>query len=152
MIYTINKYAYWLALAAIISGVSIFYNQDYTLKTVLMISLLTLGLCTFVHIIIDAIFKFKVPSYFHYNEDIFYDTKWNWDWSTKKEILNLKPSCPTCKGEVFYSFDTLLHKTEFVCEKCKKQLANINSSHRNFVVQSVKKTIIRKLLKQDSSF
>ncbi|MFA7084392.1 MAG: hypothetical protein WC141_07645 [Arcobacteraceae bacterium] len=152
MINKINKYAYWLILTFLIFIICIAYNQDYSVQTVFLTFMLSLGVCTFLNIIFDAIFRFQVPYYFHYDQDIFYETQWNWDWNIKKEILHLKPTCPTCKSEVFHQFDTLLHKTEFVCETCNKQIANVNSSHRNFVLESVKNSIVRKLKKQDSSF
>lgn len=152
MIQKINKYVFWLVLTLLVSVALIFLSKDYSLNNIAMVFLLTLGIFTSVHMIIEAFFKFQAPSYYQYNQDIFYDTQWNWDWNLKKEILHLKPTCPTCKSEVFYSFDTLLNQTEFVCEKCNKQIANVNSSHRNFVVESVKKSIIRKLKKEDSSF
>lgn len=152
MIQKINKYAYWLVLTLLVSAALVFTSNDYTAANVSMIFLLTLGVFTSLHMLLEVIFKFQAPSYFQYNQDIFYDTQWNWDWNLKKEILHLKPTCPTCQSEVYYSFDTLLHQTEFVCEKCNKQIANVNSSHRNFVVESVKKSIVRKLKKEDPSF
>ena len=152
MIKRINKYLYWLILTLIVTTVLVMQSHNYTQMNMAMIFLLTLAFLTLIHLLLDVIFKFRAPAYFKYHEDIFYDIQWNWDWNLKKEILHLKPTCPTCKSEVYYNFDTLLYKTEFVCEKCNKQLANINSSNRNFVVESVKKSIIRKLTKEDASF
>lgn len=152
MIYKINRYIYWFALTLLITGVEIFISNNKELSHIAMVFLLSLAGCTFLNVLINAIFTFQAPSYFQYHQDIFYDTQWIWEWNTNKEILNLKPTCPVCHSELFYHFDTLLHQTEFVCEKCNKQVANVNSSHRNFVAESVKKSIVRKLKKEDSSF
>lgn len=152
MIQRINKYLYWLILTFAVSAGIIMRSQNYTPMNILMIFLLSLAFFTLIHLLLDVFFKFKAPSYFQYNQDIFYDVQWNWDWNLKKEILHLTPSCPTCKSNVYYTFDTLLNQTEFVCEKCNKQLANVNSSNRNFVLESVEKSIIRKLTKEDASF
>ncbi|MGD9553242.1 MAG: hypothetical protein AB7D96_09445 [Arcobacteraceae bacterium] len=152
MIHKINRYMYWFALTLLITGAGVLISDNKELSHMAMLFLLSLAVCTFLNVLFDILFKFQAPSYFQYHEDIFYDTQWTWEWNINKEILNLKPTCPACHSELFYHFDTLLHQTEFVCEKCNKQIANVNSSHRNFVVESVKKSIIRKLKKEDSSF
>lgn len=152
MIKRINKYVYWCILTLVVTAVCVWHSNNYTLLNGVMIFLLTFASLTFFHLLLDVIFKFKVPAYFKYEQDIFYEVQWQWNWNTNKEILHLKPFCPTCKSEVYYNFDTLLYKTEFVCEQCNKQLSNVNSSDRNFVAESVKKSIFRKLTKEDSSF
>lgn len=152
MIKRINKYLYWFILTLIVSTVLVIRSENYTYIHIAMIFLLTLACLTLLHLLLDVVFEFKPPAYFNYHQDIFYDVQWNWDWNLKKEILHLKPTCPMCKSDVYYRFDTLLSKTEFVCEKCNKQLANVNSSNRNFVVESVKKSIRRKLIKEDATF
>jgi hypothetical protein len=152
MIHKINRYSYWFALTLLITGVWVLLSKNTDVTNIAMIFLLTLAICTFLNVALNVIFKFQAPWYFQYHQDIFYDTQWDWEWNLKKEILNLKPTCPACQSELLYHFDTLLHQTEFVCEKCNKQIANVNSSHRNFVVESVKKSIVRKLKKEDSSF
>lgn len=152
MIKRINKYVYWCVLTVILTVVCVMRSNNFTVVNVSMIFLIIFASLTFVHLLLDIIFKFQVPAYFKYDHDVFYDVQWQWDWNTNKDILHLKPFCPVCKSPVYYTYDTLLSQTEFVCEHCNKQLANVNSSDRNFVIESVKKSIVRKLKKEDSSF
>jgi hypothetical protein len=152
MIKRINNYGYWCVLTAILTAVCIVRSGNYEAINGIMIFLFIFASLTLLHLLVEIVFKFKVPAYFKYDQDIFYDVQWQWDWNTNKEIMHLKPFCPVCKSPVYYTFDTLLYKTEFVCEPCNKQLANINSSDRNFVIESVKKSIVRKLKKEDSNF
>ncbi len=148
----ILKIFLWLLLSIISTALYVYYTKNYETEYILIVGSISLLCVVFLALIVEAILKLKKPSYYEYNEDVFFDTKWNWNWNLKKDILNLTASCPTCTNPVYYRFDTLLHKTEIVCSNCNKQLANVNSSHRNFLVESVKKSIIRKLKKEDSSF
>lgn len=152
MITKLNRYLYWCILTLLCTVALLIQQEDYTFSNISMVFLFTLATLTFVHVMIAVVFHVKNPDYFEYNEDIFYDVKWSWDWNLDKEILHLKPSCPKCQHDVYFTFDTLLNQTEFVCNHCDKQLANINSSSRNFVAESVRQSIIRKLKKQDSTF
>ncbi|WP_419769606.1 MAG: hypothetical protein ACNI3C_09695 [Candidatus Marinarcus sp.] len=145
----INKFSYWFVFSIVLSIVIVLYSHEYRAENIIMILSLTIASSTCVHLLIDVIFKFNAPDFFQYNEDIFYNVKWNWDWTQDKHILHLTPSCPTCNQEVNYVYDHLLSQTEFVCNHCNVQIANINSSDRNFVVESVKKSIIRKLKKEE---
>lgn len=152
MITKINRYLHWFILTLFITIATVVYQENYGFFHISMIFLLILGMLTFLHVLISVLFHVNNPDYFDYNEDLFYDVKWSWDWNLDKQILHLRPTCPACQQGVYSSFDSLLNQTEFVCHHCDKQLANVNSSSRNFVIESVKKSIIRKLKKQDSTF
>lgn len=152
MIMKLNRYLYWIIFTIIATAVTLYEMQSFMLFNVVMVFLIILSLATSFHLIIGLIFNIANPEFFEYNEDIFYDVKWKWDWSLDKEVLHLRPFCATCNEELLSHFDSLLNQTEFVCTKCDKQIANVNSSNRNFVTQSVKSSIVRKLKKEDKNF
>lgn len=152
MVIRVNRYIYWILFTLIATPVTLYILGTFSLFNAVMTFLIILALTTSLHLIIELIFHVVNPEFFEYNEDIFYDVKWKWDWNLDKQVLNLRPFCPHCEKELYSTFDTLLNQTEFVCTVCDKQIANVNSSNRNFVPDSVKKSIVRKLKKEDSSF
>jgi hypothetical protein len=147
-----NQLKYHLLLASAIGIIILLQNKPLTPIFISTVLIVLLGIFVLIHILIDVFILTQKPQYYSYNEDIFYNIKWKWDWNKHKKILNLNAFCPACNQALYFHYDSLLHKTEFICHSCNKQLANVNSSHRNFVQQSVKSSITRKLKKENPSF
>jgi hypothetical protein len=148
----LNHLKYHLLVATMVSGIIIILSHRTDVMFFIMIFTLITTLFLFIHIFIDTFILPQKPSYFNYSEDIFYNMKWQWDWNRNKQVLNLTAYCTSCNEVLYFHYDSLLHKTEFICQACNKQLANVNSSYRNFVQQSVKSSITRKLKKENPSF
>lgn len=85
---------------------------------------------------------------FHsYNEDEFKTMTWKWSWKAH-DIEKLWCYCPTCAEPLTYSCDHLLYQTQFICEKCEKEIAKYDGDTLHHVFTRVHRDIKRVLHKK----
>ncbi len=99
--------------------------------------------------IIEFLFSFRSTRlpYHKYRHDTFKGALWRWEWR-EHQVENLWCYCETCHQELSYKCDHLLFKTEFLCQKCEKQICSYDGDNINYVLSHVKREVRRLAQKQ----
>ena len=79
-----------------------------------------------------------------YQTDVFFGVRWKWDYGYNNEPVGIWGECPQCRTDLVYSYDDILHRTDFTCETCHKTLAKLEGN-KGFVLGKVARQVERKI-------
>jgi hypothetical protein len=85
-----------------------------------------------------------------YKEDIIYNLKWRWNYTSVGEIVNINPFCPYCDFQVYprrTSSYRIIDNIGFKCEDCGRDIIDFEHNYQILVDKVVR--VIQKNIRND---